>query len=114
MSDKDIIKALECCVDADAPCTGCQYDKKEVDYCSDALKDDALSLINRQKAEIERLEAYKYYSVRSIKAEAIKEFAYRLRQRAYKSSDWSRGEHPLVVELEDVEDVLEEMVGNEV
>ena len=48
-----------------------------------------------------------------VRAEAIKEFAERLRQRAYKSSDWSRGEHPLVIELEDVEDVLEEMVGDE-
>ena len=46
------------------------------------------------------------------RVEAIKEFAYRLRQRSYKSSDWSRGEHPMVIEWSDIEDVLEEMVGD--
>jgi uncharacterized coiled-coil DUF342 family protein len=109
------------------------------------LNKDTIALINRQKAEIERLEtelkamrgaanSYKAEverlssdryplkedgtmtllprtDVTKIKAEAIKEFAERLRQRSYKSSDWSRGGHPMVVECDGIDDVLEEMVG---
>ena len=47
-----------------------------------------------------------------IKVEAVKEFAYRLRQRSYESSDWSHGEHPLVAEWSDIDEVLEEMAGD--
>jgi hypothetical protein len=45
--------------------------------------------------------------------EAIKEFWNRLQGIAYQSSDWSHGEHPMVVELDDVEEIYEEMVGEE-
>jgi hypothetical protein len=82
---------------------------------------DALSLINRQKAEIERLEGERQEfrcviddlsnQVNTAKAEAIKDFAERLKERKYQSSDWSHGEHPYVVEESDIDDVLDEMVG---
>ena len=53
MTDNEIIKALECCIHsccvgcpcADDDANSCNYDKKYV-----------LDLINRQKAEIERLQ----------------------------------------------------------
>ncbi len=48
-------------------------------------------------------------SVSEIKAEAIKEFAERLKERKYQTSDWSHGEHPYVVEESDIDEVLEEM-----
>ena len=134
MTDKNIIKALECCTNEGAAlCKNCPYEDA-CDIHEATMLEDTLALIKRQKSEIERLEetpkcvyAYdgevteycveapcpNYKTVNGVKVEAFKEFAYRLRQRAYKSSDWSRGEHPLVVELEDVEDVLEEMVDNE-
>ena len=70
LSDNEIIKALECCPKAitmgDCEKLGCPALKKEGCYyacCSDEdafgdlLMTDALSLINRQKAEIERLTA---------------------------------------------------------
>lgn len=78
----------------------------------------------RLKAEIERLKSkvnrLKQYDeerdirlharlIATAKSEAYKEFAERLMQRKYQSSDWSHGEHPFVVEENDIIDVLEEM-----
>ena len=107
MTDNEIIKALECCKEAklnqdclDLKCPfateyGCNIDKED-------LRNEALDLINRQKAEIERylhsiklLEkdveelkkgftaAADYFASEydnQIKAEAIKEFAERLKK----------------------------------
>lgn len=44
----------------------------------------------------------------------VRDFAKRLEERKYQSSDWSHGEHPFVVEENDIEEVLEEMVGADV
>ena len=51
MTDNEIIKALECCSDTD--CDNCPFEEQ----CrrNGSLSDIALDLINRQKAEIERL-----------------------------------------------------------
>ena len=88
IEDKDVIKALGLCTSEYLGCEdGCPYIPREIgdDFCADALKKDALDLINRQQAEIENLtvnmnafgrgmqiEAEK---VKTAKAEAIKEFA---------------------------------------
>lgn len=45
-------------------------------------------------------------------AKGIKDFAERLKERKYKSSDWSHGEHPFVVEESDIDELAEEMVGD--
>ena len=61
MTDNDIIKALECC----ANCESCDYETtdcplgKEME-CRSLLAEFALVLINRQKAEIERLKQDRY------------------------------------------------------
>ena len=54
MTDNDIIKALEWCVNEPRgyKCSQCEY----VTGCKPQLMRNALDLINRQKAEIERLE----------------------------------------------------------
>lgn len=52
MTDNEIIKALECC-EKQPHCTGCPYFEKI--GCKKHLYQDALDLINRQEAEIERL-----------------------------------------------------------
>lgn len=49
--------------------------------------------------------------IEKSKAEAIKEFAENLKERKYQSTEWSHGEHPFVVEVDDIDDLLEEMVG---
>ena len=59
MSDEDIIKALECCKYSvnNKDCENCPYVECEtMTGCVGELLEDALDLINRQKAEIERLE----------------------------------------------------------
>ena len=106
MTDNEIIKALECCSQEDM-CQSCPYGAACLDekYVS-VLSKDALDLIKRQKAEIERLqyikkhindviledcvletpEAYnmsfqklikKLTNTKAAKSEAIKEFAER-------------------------------------
>lgn len=57
MTDNEIIKALECCSTDGRTCEECPYNEQTTDenFCDEKLQADALDLINRQKAEIERL-----------------------------------------------------------
>ena len=94
MTDKEIIKALECCADL-FDCTDCPC--KE--FCGDLgkLQQNALDLINRQQAEIERLTinmnafglGMKQEKERAdtIRAEAIKEFAKDIHEEIRKALD---------------------------
>ena len=108
MTDEQIIKALELCI-ADENCDGCPYDYPAECYIH--LKRDALELIRRQQAEIDRLkslvndkqeiiegledtfenECFKYSE---LKAEAIKEFADKLKIKI---------DDAIKIELEDAE-----------
>ena len=67
MTDKEIIKALECCEERDMNCVSCPQcgNCPQLSYflveanredCRTLLFAKALNLINRQKAEIERLQ----------------------------------------------------------
>lgn len=51
MTDAEIMKALECCCVSE--CDECPYDDQTA--CVEMVKEGALALINRQKAEIEKL-----------------------------------------------------------
>lgn len=95
MTDNDTKKALECCCKGDKKdCFECPLQNSW--DCHKELREKALDLINRQKAEIERLESkvkklgkeqYDLCSqivnlkddVKYSKSEAIKEFAERLK-----------------------------------
>ena len=96
MTDNEIIKALECCeagVQCDAECPAADY----VDFICNLQRRDIISLINRQKAEIESLqqkyelsEAEREANVKgftenleTVRAEAIKEFAERLKSTMF-------------------------------
>ena len=59
MTDNEIIKALVCCANDGVNCKECPYEfsHTEEKWCDEVLQKDALDLINRQKAEIERLNA---------------------------------------------------------
>lgn len=82
MTDKEIIKALECCKKDD--CDNCPND---FGNCYANLAGCSLDLINRKQTEIERLQKVndsftdigKLYS--EIKVEAIKDFAERLKEK---------------------------------
>ena len=83
MTDNEIIKSFECC--DKGLCGDCSYQSKIM--CATELKRDALDLINRQQAEIERLELLidslnlvvdgLNKECETAKSEAIKDFAKR-------------------------------------
>lgn len=77
MTDKDIIKALECCTTNGASCKDCPaFVKVERSNCKKYFR-GALALINRQQVEIERLKEFIVETRRcdkELKAEAVKEF----------------------------------------
>lgn len=91
MTEAKIIKALECfAIDKDSDelyCVGCAFETKGLccENCSDALVKASLDLINRQKAEIERLQKEynqfadigKMYS--EIKVDTIKKYKHTIR-----------------------------------
>jgi FtsZ-binding cell division protein ZapB len=93
MTDKEIIKALECCV-INGNCNGCPHYKngKPSHECLETACKDALDLINRQQAENKELKtenlilSQKRFNIferieftdklkKQAKSEAIKEFA---------------------------------------
>ena len=92
MTDNEIIKALSICYDYNSSdgCEKCPYYGKWLS-CGELKAKDALDLINRQKAEIERYknecfglsterDAYKDVLDEAVEG-AIKEFAERLKNR---------------------------------
>ena len=100
MTDNEIIKAFEYCtnsLDCPANCPLYEY----AGDCFLALHKPTLDLINRQKAEIERLKKaieqcedsgeYWESKYKTAKAEAIKEFAERLKNKFEISSAYSFG-----------------------
>ena len=99
MTDDEIIKALNyCCGNIKNNDEECQEDmcyqvclpesrEEGIRWCREWLMKDALDLINRQKAEIERLREIANHkcqkcvsrTIECAKSEAIKEFAERLK-----------------------------------
>ena len=104
MTDEQIIKALECCREfSKQSCTECPYHNFGHGCLTECFK-DALDLINRQKAKIEEFaDIGKMYS--EVKAEAIKEFAERLKEKA-KKNEWNGTICGL-----DIDELVKEMVG---
>ena len=92
MTDNEIKEALECCLKNEIDCHGCPYEEYSKRDCTDRFYADVIELINRQKAEIERLceqnvrlnkECDYYIRVATAKSEAIKEFAERLKEHTH-------------------------------
>ena len=119
MTDNEIIKALETCNSMSIRCGNCSYyqiPRKDGKSCSEMMLDDAIDLINRQKAEIERFEKETEQTIHSIremafdsikvaKSEAIKEFAERLKEKKY------GGTYPYVL-VNEIDNLVEEMAGD--
>ena len=120
MTDKEIIKALECC-EVSGTCEYCPL-KSDKKNCLSLLSKNALDLIKRQQAEIDRLQEYHdategaIYSFREdhakvkffkkeIEVEAIKEFAERL-----KAISHPYGDTQMVFELQ-IDNLVKETVG---
>ncbi len=86
MTDNEIIKALECLRGNAFDCGECPYCSCYPAPCEQQVAKDALSLITRQKEGIERLKnrdlqvEVSEKLEREIKAEAIKEFAEKVKE----------------------------------
>ena len=113
MNNNELIKALECCNSNErGSCLNkCPYYKHSA-TCTQSMIADTLDLINRQQAEIERLtETLDIYAVEfdlkyaSVKAEAIKEFAERLKEKS-KNNEWNG-----TICGADIDNLVKEMKG---
>ena len=106
MTDNEIIKALEHCMNG--LCGDCAFaDDKGFCPSLDAL---ILDLINRQKAEIERFTFT--YDIKGIKAKAIKEFAERLKNKLTSCSKTIDGKSEYLICDFDIDNLVKEMVGD--
>ena len=124
MTDEQIIKALECCVKTEfiSDCAKCKMFAFD---CKDILIENALDLINRQKAEIEelkteieRMETQNTLLLKKkckdintarkkIKSEAIKEFAERLKKHSFVDNLSLDGKETVYVD--DIDKLVKEM-----
>ena len=131
-TDEDIIKALECCADSkNYQCNKCPL---YADCEKASIAENALDLINRQKAEIERLKecpkcVYEYdgevmeYCVQSpcsnfktveqVKAEACKNFSQKLIKSSRLIAYANGFDIKAVVDVEEIVKILKETVGEE-
>ena len=135
MTDNEIIKAMNyCCgnIEKDGECkedmcyqAALPEDRDgDIRWCRQWLMKDALDLINRQKAEIERLyriiadKDYSFAEVTSAlrlakelleteKSEAIKEFAERLKKYAVVNEASLDGEE--IIDVDDIDNIVKEM-----
>ena len=118
MTDNEIVKALELCCDDSFRCNECPYHSFTFSECDEIIRRAALDLINRQQAKIVRLETEnnqfadigKMYS--EIKAEAINEFAERLKENLIEES-YDDVQFFKVVGESDINNLVKEMVGDE-
>ena len=112
MTDNEIIKALECCNRNDyGGCDDCPFYHRCVN--NERLSIFTLALINRQKAEIERLKGkvdmyeeerkYHFEMSRQRIAEGIKEFAERIKLL---------NQENLIIWNEQIDNLAKEMVGD--
>ena len=106
-TDDEIVKALECCKNAD--CFGCPFDG-EMD-CVHKSAQAVLALIKRQKADIQRLNFENLQmiaSIKHLKSEAHKEFAERLKAKAMLQHGGVT-----VVYGSDIDTLVKEMTGED-
>ncbi len=141
LTDEEIIKALECCASTSKECDECPLENVSGSICQSIVCKNVLNLIKYQKAEIERLQniiicfmealgkvrklddideissipilSELNKEIRaSVKSEAYKEFAERLKRE--RARGWNiLGKEHLSVYVEEIDDLLKEMVGEE-
>ena len=121
MTDSEIIKALRCC--ADRYCKGCSEQGKA--NCKESIAALSWDLINRQKAEIEKLKKDKYRLNKALnqsedyriiaKSEARREFAESLKEREIEvdvSFGYGREHYTGAVPTVEIDRLLKEMESN--
>lgn len=129
MTDAEIIKALECClVDNNdmafaIECHGCAFDFDGdgvyCENCSNGIAEAAISVINHQKMEIERLQKHNSCAARKHYNDRVKDFAEKLKRECNGiiSNDWNHKAQPVSWAaayeefIEDIDRLLNETVG---
>lgn len=123
MNDNEIIKALECCIDCKCKECPCYKNIDGEMRCTEIDEEEILNLINRKKAEIERLQNQLKEGIdlsdsvlKIVKTEAYKEFAERLTNRICEKLDRSLGNHNgnnyfITDVYEDIDELVKEMAG---
>lgn len=128
-TDEQIIKAMQCVIGNGVSCSECEYQKTlPFPGCRRMCAENALDLINRQKAEIESLkqiineqdkEILKLqnriifwrknlnYQPEKIKSEAIKDFAERLKKKVKMYNSEGVDEGDLIDDLLTVGETVE-------
>ena len=118
MTDNEIIKALDCCgFEYGNLCSVCPKYEKDNDFCQEELHNYAIDLINRQKAEIERLkkilaeeeEKYKLCAKRFYKV-GVKEFAESMKKESYPFPCAIGVENAVTIRA--IDGLVKEMVGD--
>ena len=114
MTDNDIVKALECCVEGTSTaCFECPFRLTPYTACKTLAEKQAIDLINRQKEEIERLKKYYFtHDYHECHNEAIKEFAERLKESAIDADVYSGYRKELfekAVTVIEIDRILQEM-----
>ena len=119
MTDKEVIKALELCANLEEckDCPMANMQKYDTDTCEHQIMLYALDLINRQKAEIERLnkevdrlsQCVMYHDGYIV--DAIKEFAERLKEKSKQGKGYL-GNVYHSVNVAEIDNLLKEMVGD--
>ena len=134
LTDEEIKSALEQCASDDEGCFGCVLQDMHCANCIRRLQAESLNLINRQKAEIERLKecpkcVYEYdgetmeycvqgpcsnfKTVEQVKAEACKNFSQKLIKSSRLIAYANGFDIKAVVDVEEIVKILKETVGEE-
>ena len=102
----DVIKALECCKGEDIPCKSCPY--FDLGSCESAMAEDALALINRQKAQIESLNAVHADAIESLRlaAEANKDMSVELDAMRGAANSYKMHYEEAQAELADLREIV--------
>lgn len=135
MTDNEIIKSVECCARINKlGCVRCPFNKYDTD-CFRALIGNTYYLLERKKAEIEKLKQSQVihidiseqfrkeceYEIKKAKSEAIKEFAEELKKKLIKKMslafDRNCYSYKVVISYqtspETIDDVVKEMTEGE-
>lgn len=122
MTDNEIIKFMQCVIGNEVSCSECAYQKVlPFPSCRMMCAKNALDLINRQKAENEKLKQENEFfrktitenaqralevtveAIETAKSEAIKEFAERLKEK------FGIADCIVTVNNNDIDELIEEM-----
>ena len=126
MGDNEIVKALECCLETSGVnCGKCPYcDNCVTDENTSLMMTDALDLINRLKAEIERLQKAVedkggLILIETAKSEAYREFADKVKMEAENATCVYEPDRPqadnMVYHISNIRlnKILKELVGED-